>query len=250
MPVHSTPITRIAMFPYIQSAGATWLPPDLAASTTPPDLEVFLPHLFASGFSHPFVNSFLRLGLPMTFPGGVDWSPAMVRDRRCWRYGRFSLRRVYSRQVSQQVDRPIPNAAQLGGQCHPLKRTFTFGPNHFDEHAELVCKRDEPLFDRISSQLFFQCSVGHCHDSSSMDSSCIFQSVRTVLNAAVPGCTAHTALQCARALRSAAPRLRTNTRKSCAVRLRTARSTPNRYSLHGLQWSRQVENHMLMLVAC
>jgi hypothetical protein len=64
----------------------------LASSTTPAHLEALLPHLFASGFSHPLIDSFLRLGLPMTFPRGIDWSAATARDRGGGRYRRcFSL---------------------------------------------------------------------------------------------------------------------------------------------------------------
>jgi hypothetical protein len=62
----------------------------LASSTTPATLEVLLAHLFASWFSHLLINSFLRLGLPMTFPRGIDWSPAMARDRGCCRLCRCS----------------------------------------------------------------------------------------------------------------------------------------------------------------
>ena len=139
----------------------------LASSTTPANLEALLPHLFASGFSHPLINSFLRLGLPMTFPGGIDWSPATARDRGCCRDDRcFSLWRVFSSQVSQQVDSAVPNAAQFGGHCDAVKRTLAFGPNRSDEHAELVCKREKPLFDKISAQLLSPCGLGHCHDSS------------------------------------------------------------------------------------
>jgi hypothetical protein len=74
----------------------------LASSATPATLEVFLPHLFASWFSHLLINSFLRLGLPMTLPRGIDWSPATARDRGCCRLCRYSsLCRVLASQVSQ-----------------------------------------------------------------------------------------------------------------------------------------------------
>jgi hypothetical protein len=140
---------------------------ELASSTTPANLEALLPHLFASGFSHPLINSFLRLGLPMTFPRGIDWSPATGRDRGCCRYGRcFLLWRVFSSEVSQQVDGAVPNAAQFGGQYDAVKRTLASGTDCPDEHTELVCKRDKPLVDQISSQLLFPCGLGHCHDSS------------------------------------------------------------------------------------
>jgi hypothetical protein len=68
--------------------------------------------------------------------------------------------------VSQQVDGGIPNAAQFGGQYDAVQRIPAFGPNRCDEHAELVCKRDKPLFDTISDQLSFPCGRRHCHDSS------------------------------------------------------------------------------------
>jgi hypothetical protein len=60
----------------------------LASSTAPTKLETLLPHLFAPGFSHPFINSFLRLGLPMTFPRGIDRSPTAAGDRGCCRHDR------------------------------------------------------------------------------------------------------------------------------------------------------------------
>jgi len=139
----------------------------LASSTAPAKLEALLPHLFASGFPHPLVDSFLRLGLPMTFPRGIDWSPTTADDRGCCRHDRcLSLWPVFSSQVSQQVDGGIPNAAQFGGQYDAVKRTLAFSPNRCDEHAELVCKRDKPLFDEISAQLSFGCGRRHCHDSS------------------------------------------------------------------------------------
>jgi hypothetical protein len=68
--------------------------------------------------------------------------------------------------VSQQVDGAIPNAAQFGGQYDAVKRTLAFGPDRFDEHAELVCKRDKSLFDKIASQFLVRCGSGHCHNSS------------------------------------------------------------------------------------
>jgi hypothetical protein len=67
--------------------------------------------------------------------------------------------------VSQQVDGAIPNAAQFGGQDGAVTRTLAFGPNRSDEHTELVCKRDKPLVDPISSQWLFPCGLGPGHDA-------------------------------------------------------------------------------------
>ena len=128
---------------------------------------MLLPHLFASGFSHPLINSFLRLGLSMTFPRSIDWSPATACDRCRGRYCKcFSLWRVFSRQVRQQVDGVVPNAAQFGGQYDAVARTRASGTHCPDEHTELVRKRGKSLFNKISSQLLFPCGLGHCHDSS------------------------------------------------------------------------------------
>jgi hypothetical protein len=67
--------------------------------------------------------------------------------------------------VSQHVDGAIPNAAQFCGQCGAVERTLAFSPDRSDEYLELVCKRDKPLFYKISSQLLFPCVPGHCPDS-------------------------------------------------------------------------------------
>jgi hypothetical protein len=87
---------------------------------------VFLPHLFASWFSHLLINSFLRLGLPMTFTRGIDWSPASARDRGCCRLRRrSSLCRVLATQVSSQL------LFRCGlGHCHDsaVKRTLMASP--------------------------------------------------------------------------------------------------------------------------
>jgi len=53
--------------------------------------------------------------------------------------------------VSQQVDGAVPNAAHFRGQYDAVKRTLASGTDCPDQHTELVCKRDKPLFDNLFS---------------------------------------------------------------------------------------------------
>lgn len=110
----------------------------LASSAAPATLEILLPHLFASGFSHLLVNPFLKQRFPMTLPGSLDWSAATARGRGCCPFHRRIPHGVFAIQVGQQVGGAIPNAADLFGQHCAVKPALGFGLDSSDQHPELL----------------------------------------------------------------------------------------------------------------